>query len=85
MAETKKRQKNQKSTNKELQKWLDEEKWIESERAGIDRSGLLTHCEFCPFSGENYSCVATQEEREKSCLCAKAFKTMKREGVFSKL
>lgn len=85
MKQVQKRQKNLKNTNKELQKWLDEEKWIESEQAGTDRSGLLTHCEFCPFNGEKYSCLATQEEREKSCLCAKAYRVMKRQGLFNKM
>jgi hypothetical protein len=83
MVGTKKRKKP--LNNKELQKKLDEEKWIESEQAGTDRSGLLTHCKFCLRLEGNFSCGATQEEREKGCLCAKAFKAMKREGVFSKL
>jgi hypothetical protein len=85
MKQVQKRQKNLKNTNKELQKWLDEEKWIESEQAGIDRSGLENYCEFCEFVVTGYHCSAPQEKREKECLCAKAYRVMKKKGLFSKM
>lgn len=70
-------------TNKERQKQLDNEKWVESEKQGFDMSGCMSYCEKCEFADhshptENGKCYATQEEREKCTLCAKAFNKMKR-------
>lgn len=71
-------------TNKTRQASLDKKKWMESEQAGIDRSGLENYCEFCEFVVTGYHCSAPQEKREKECLCAKAFNKMRKQGLFNK-
>lgn len=70
-------------TNKERQKSLDRQKWLESEQQRFDMSGCMLYCEFCSKADhshptENGKCYATQEERENDCLCAKSFNRMKR-------
>lgn len=59
-------------TNKERQKKLDEIKWLDSESCGYDRSGRQAYCHYCDYQTE-FLCKASQEEREKNCLCAKAY------------
>ena len=60
------------------QKQLDEIKWQESEKDGFDKSGLMPYCEACDRVKTGYFCTATQEEREKECLCAKAYNRIRR-------
>lgn len=64
-------------TNEQRQKSLDKKKWLMSEECEQDLSGEMIYCEFCGCSAHK-NCTATQEEREKGCLCAKAFNRMKR-------
>lgn len=74
-------------TNKERQASLDKKKWIESKQSGIDMSGRRLYCSHCEFQDSNIShhykciityCKATQEERERNSLCAKAYNRMQR-------
>lgn len=64
--------------NTERQTALDKRKWIESEKEGCDMSGDMPYCEHCEEQTRFRSCVATQEERESVCLCAKAYNRMAR-------
>ena len=71
-------------TNKERQKSLDKMKWLASEDMGFDRSGTELWCDFCQKqrvndARDNWTCTATQEEREGQCLCATAYNRMQRE------
>lgn len=59
-------------SNKERQRQLDEAKWLESEKNGVDMSGIMVICDYCTACTVN-TCTATQEERESQCLCAKAY------------
>lgn len=59
-------------TNKERQKELDKEKWLESERIGFNCSGSMYYCNTCDKE-EDFDCKATQAEREEKTLCAKAY------------
>ena len=67
-------------TNKERQKSLDKKKWIESERYNLDFSGVMPYCEHCKHSTLGGNCTATQEERERKCLCATAYNRMQRKS-----
>jgi hypothetical protein len=58
------------------QKMLDKQKWVESEQQGYDMSGCMLYCKHCEKCLSNSKCEATQEEREKYYLCAKAYKRM---------
>lgn len=58
--------------NKDRQKSLDKKKWLESEKQGVDVSGIMVICDYCTACTVN-TCTATQEERESQCLCAKAY------------
>jgi len=64
-------------TNKERQKTLDKRKWLASEQAGYDTSGMSIYCHYCSKQNGD-SCQASQEERVNECLCAKAYNRMKR-------
>lgn len=55
------------------QKMLDRLKWEESEKQGVDMSGIMVICDYCDKCSTN-TCLATQEEREKYYYCAKAYK-----------
>ncbi len=45
-------------TNKDLQARLDVEKWVASEKAGVDLCGTYPHCEFCRMKEEyEYTCA----------------------------
>ncbi|MBR2479955.1 MAG: hypothetical protein IKB56_01475 [Clostridia bacterium] len=46
--------------NKDLQARLDIEKWLDSEKAGVDRCGSYPHCVYCRM----------QEEYEFTCARA---------------
>ena len=50
------------------QKMLDKQKWVESEKQGVDMSGCMPYCIYCGKReiGCGYSsCRTTQEDREK--------------------
>lgn len=65
-------------TNKQRQIKLDEEKWLESESSGVDKSGDMPYCEFCGYQTPSGNCDILQEIREKACLCAKAYNKSKK-------
>lgn len=68
-------------TNKQRQEMLDQSKWLNSEQVGWDKSGAENYCEFCECQvkvTDTGACIISQAEREKQCLCAKAFNKMKR-------
>ncbi len=45
-------------TNKELQTRLDVEKWIASEKSGVDLCGTFAYCKYCRKSEEyEYTCA----------------------------
>lgn len=67
-------------TNKQRQKELDEQKYLESETKRKDLSGDMPYCYYCACITSFETCVATQEERESKCLCAKAYNKMKKEN-----
>lgn len=74
----------QKMTNVERQKKLDKKKWEASIEAGRDKGGDMDYCEFCDKVHPIWkACNATQADREKGCLCAKAYN--KSEKAFYKL
>lgn len=58
--------------NSERQVALDVKKWVESEEKRCDCSGAMYYCGACERQVEQ-TCGATQEERERGCLCAKAY------------
>lgn len=60
-------------TNVERQAKLDKDKWLLSEKEGFDRTGEMPYCFYCIYQDTYLNCKATQEERESSCLCAKAW------------
>lgn len=64
-------------TNKERQASIDKKKWFASKEVGYDTSGMSIHCYYCNKQNGDI-CLATQEERESQCLCAKAYNRMKR-------
>lgn len=61
-----------KKTNLQVQKELDEEKWVDSEKAKTDLSGAMDYCDYC---SKQYigGCSAIQLDRVMDCLCAKAY------------
>ena len=59
-------------TNKDRQKNLDKQIWLESEKEHIDKSGVMYYCSACNYRKE-YTCLATQQNREDMSLCAKAY------------
>lgn len=65
-------------TNKENQEIRNREKWKESEKMGIDMSGLMPYCEYCENENDcecgNYNFA----EINSNFLCAKAYNRMKR-------
>lgn len=64
--------------NKERQKRLDINKWLESEKQGEDMSGAMLYCDACEKQRNGYWCGCTQDERETQCLCATAYNRMRR-------
>jgi hypothetical protein len=64
--------------NKERQKKLDEQKWLESEKEFCDKTGEMPYCFYCLYQTQYLVCQATQEERENGCICAKAYNKMVR-------
>lgn len=65
-------------SNKDRQKRLDEEKWLESEQKNEDMSGAMYYCDYCDKQSRAYTCKATQQERENKNLCATAYNRFKR-------
>ncbi|MBQ2894960.1 MAG: hypothetical protein IJE92_05525 [Clostridia bacterium] len=63
-------------TNKDRQASLDKEKWLESEKMGVDMSGEMPYCGDCEH--QLLGCLATHEKRVENCLCAKAYNRMAR-------
>lgn len=75
-------------TNKERQKQLDKQKWIESENKGEDMSGMMPYCAYCEYQDSDliYSgkivrwCTCEpQEERTTKCYCATAYNRLVRQ------
>ena len=62
-----------KENNISLQDELDRRKWLKSEKQGRDLSGKMPYCTVCTSRGQHCSCLATQNERLKSSLCAEAY------------
>ena len=60
-------------TNQERQKQLDKQKWFRSEQYREDLSGKMTYCTACDKMNCLHRCTATQEERLRYSLCAKAY------------
>ena len=65
-------------SNKDLQQQLDKEKWLESEKAGYDKSGDMPYCEHCFYKELDGFCSQPHKERECNSLCAKAYNKSKR-------
>lgn len=71
-------------TNKERQTKLDKTKWLVSEKFGIDTSGKMDYCLYCPYrfidwKKEN-NCKAKHCEREKNNYCATAYNRMEKQA-----
>ena len=66
------------ATNKAKQKTLDKKKWLVSEELGEDMSGKMGWCNYCNCRTDFETCVASQQEREVECLCAKAYNRLQR-------
>ena len=64
-------------TLKQRQQKLDEGKWLESEKQGVDVSGIMVICDYCTACTNN-TCTATQDQRETDSLCAKAYNKMQK-------
>lgn len=61
-------------TNKERQQSLDNQKYLASEKANIDLSGVMPYCKACPHRDAEYEmCAITHEQRVAETSCAKAF------------
>lgn len=58
------------------QKMCDSLKWNASQDLRRDLSGDMPYCKYCERHLSNNKCIASQEEREKCYLCAKAYKRM---------
>lgn len=66
-------------TNEERQKKLDEQKWLESEKKGLDMTGRMDYCYSCLHQSlEASQCGVSQSCRESNYLCAKAYNSMRR-------
>lgn len=68
--------------NIERQKSLDKKKWLESQKVSEDMTGLMFYCDYCVHKTSRNSykrkCDTTQEQRERDCLCAKAYNRLQR-------
>lgn len=58
--------------NAELQRKLDEKKWLLSKLKQEDLSGRMPYCSKCKFSSGG--CNVPQIDREQNCYCARAYK-----------
>lgn len=62
---------------KAKQEELNKEKWLLSEKYGMDATGKMKHCTHCSFRNYPFmECVTTEENRNSKCLCAYAFEAM---------
>ena len=67
---------------KELQKELDEEKYISSEGSGFDRSGNMDWCDNCLFQNRAYkTCDLRHESRTANMVCARHKSREEKNGV----
>ena len=67
--------------NVQRQMKLDDEKWYASQKAGKDRAGAMSWCNFCKFQSDNkcsYGNKPTDKIRVKY-PCATAYNKMKKE------
>lgn len=73
--------------NIERQRKLDEQKWLNSEGMGYDRSGCMDWCMYCDMQKNEYNvynksfwrCDIPQVDREMNCVCARAYNRMVRD------
>ena len=63
---------------KKLQEEFDKDKWLESEKQGVDLSGIMVACEYCDYCG-GVVCTATREEIVAKSLCARAIRKREKE------
>lgn len=63
---------------KKLQEEFDKDKWLESEKQGVDLSGIMVVCDYCEACSVN-TCTATREEIVAKSLCARATKKREKE------
>lgn len=74
-------------TNTGRQASLDKQKWHESERLGIDQSGVMYYCDHCEFQcleNTDYKCQLPHTERVDKCICATAYNRMLRANAKKK-
>lgn len=65
-------------TNKQRQEWFNKKKWLESEKQGVDMSGIMVICDYCDAC-VGVTCTATQKEIDEKCYCATAYNRLVRE------
>ena len=53
----------------------DKKKYLESEKAGFDKSGKMDYCAKCEYSKIS-SCVMPHSERVRTNACARAYKRL---------
>jgi len=63
---------------KKLQEEFDKDKWLESEKQGVDLSGIMVVCDYCEACCVN-TCTATREEIVAKSLCARAVRKREKE------
>lgn len=66
--------------NVDRQRRLDEEKWVESEKACADMSGQMPYCDFCREQSASFDCEMNPNERVSTCRCATAYNLMVSRG-----
>ena len=67
--------------NTERQASLDKQKWLESEKMGVNMSGCMLYCGHCEHQTDDgfvYWCKIPHNARVANCLCAKAYNRMVR-------
>lgn len=63
---------------KKLQEEFDKDKWLESEKQGVDLSGIMVVCDYCDYCC-GVVCTATREEIVAKSLCARAVRKREKE------
>lgn len=63
---------------KKLQEEFDKDKWLESEKQGVDLSGIMVVCDYCEACCVN-TCTATREEIVAKSLCSRAVRKREKE------
>lgn len=66
---------------KKIQEEFDKDKWLESEKNGVDMSGIMVICDWCDYCCA-LTCTATREEIVAKSLCARAIRN--REKFYGK-